>query len=205
MTQLYCFPDPTAPFHSTGIMWAVNERGADAREQKIKLRKRSSPWSFEVQFCCPSSCWLAHWEIPLKSVTLGSQERCKIRAQKNWYAWIKAGQKTPRNARQFASGTSQARPPPLMHQGFPLSVKWETERVQEGGPTWESHPKGKSGDTRCTQALKWADDGKSLLNLLRADFSLFNKRGKKKKPPCICPVLSGGENKNRWMTFFDQP
>lgn len=68
-----------------------------------------------------------------------------------------------------------------MHQGFPLSVKWETESIQEGGPTWESHPKGKGGDTRCTQALKWADDGKSLLNLLRADFSLFNKRGKKKR------------------------
>lgn len=81
MTKL-SFSRPTAPFHSTGKMWAVNKRGADAREQRIKLRKCSCPWSFEVQFCCPSSRWLAHWEIPLKLVTLDSQERCKIRAQK---------------------------------------------------------------------------------------------------------------------------
>lgn len=71
----------------------------------------------------------------------------------------------PRNATTFNSGTSQARPPPLLHQGFPLTMKWETEHIQEGRPTWQSHLKGKGGDTRCTQALKWAADGKNPLNL----------------------------------------
>lgn len=96
----------------------------------------------------------------------------------------------PRNARKSNSGVSQARSPPLMQQGFPPTVKWETEHVQEGCPTWESHLKGKGGDTRCTQALKRVDNGKSPLNLLYADFSLLNERGKKNHPTSVTFYLS---------------